>query len=178
MAKVNPAIEAVKERRDAAGSKLPLNHYRYIYEDKNIANRIIAFREKHGTRYFAASTPEITLAAFLKILTERYGPDGDWIDISGEINRLRTNPPEKPDYTEDDISNLPASMQEDARNKLTKYTSTMKVHESQLAEYERTVKAICDEDAEEAYELCQALSYGEYEGFDFEYLEPLDSTDD
>lgn len=178
MLKVNPAVEAMKERREAAGSKLPLNHYRYIYEDKNIANRIIVFQEKHGRRYFAANTPKDTLSAFLKILTERYGPDGAWVDLAGEINSLKTNPPEKPDYTEDDISNLPASMQEAARNKITKYKSGLKARESQIAEYERTVKAICDEDAEEAYELCQALSSGEYEGFDFEYLETLDSNDE
>ena len=79
MAKANPAVarkkslEAMKERRDAAGSGLPLNSYRYIYEDNNIAHRIIVFREKHGRRYFTANTPKCTLAVFLHILTDRYG---------------------------------------------------------------------------------------------------------
>lgn len=173
MDKVHPALEAMKERRDAAGSKLGPSSYRFVYEDKNIARRIIIFKEKHSTRYFAANTPKCTLAVFLMILTERYGPDGAWIDIAGEINFLKNKSFDKPDYSEEDVSNLPASMQKAARDKLTVYKSGLKARESQIAEYERTVKAICDEDAEEAYELCQALSGGEYEGFDFEYLETL-----
>ena len=169
-------LQKMRARRDAAGSKLPLNHYRLIYEDKRIAQRILVFFEENCNRYFSAATTEETLRAFLQILIERYGPGTHWLAITTTIEEHHSDQykPEAPDFDEDSIVNLPVSMQEDARERLEEHKKVLTAWDDQNERYHDIKRAIDENDAELAYECSIWTHDGEYERWSFEYLEEAD----
>ena len=165
-------LQKIRAHRDAIGSKLPLNHYRLIYEDKRIAQRILVFFEENCNRYFSAATPEETLRAFLQILIERYGPDAYLLAITTIIEEHQShNKSEAPDFDEDSIIKLPVSMQEDARKKLEEHKKGLAAWDDQNERYHDIKRAVDEKNAELAYECSTWTHDGEYERWSFEYLE-------
>jgi len=119
------------------------------YEDRlfgsNDSNRIIAFTEKHGTRRFIGSTPELMAKALIKVLTDRIN-DGYWYDDTPVEGQDQLNLFRKPALTD----------AEKVRQILAKANENL-IEAGKLA-----------------YTFLQSRNGYEHEEFDIEYLEPLE----
>src|SRR5712691_5287667 len=97
---------------------------------KDLKNRIIIFREKHGERIFLVETEEKLRAVALKIVTERYN-EGYWYE----------NPeaPEKPAamlLTAEQLDVLSGtSVRRAAEDEIQKYKNRLKNYERDSANY-------------------------------------------
>ena len=74
--------------------------------------RILVLEEKHGNRYFDASTDKLLAQASLIVLKERY-EEGGWY--------FKPSEPSKPDFTEEQASELPPSLKPAAMEFLRLY---------------------------------------------------------
>lgn len=138
---------------------------------------IIIFKEKHGDRYFDASTPELVEAACKKVLLQRYN-DGYWYD-----------PGTKPECEWDgfDISVLPEKYQNNAKREYEQYLKYKKSYEAdvrflaKVKEIAETPNYVPDKDSKWAFhglgEFLSLLSrrkYAQYENFWVEDIEKVD----
>jgi len=84
--------------------------------------QILIFKEKHGDRYFDASTPEMKSAAFLKILRERFTsgyyyekPKSPERNLSREDKALLS-------LSEEQLEALPAPLKETTKTQVARLT--------------------------------------------------------
>lgn len=128
--------------------------------------KIIIFKEKHGNRYFDASTEKLRNAACLEIIKERF--DEFWYDYDNE------KPSAKNVLTEDQIAQLPTEnlkIQETRKRK--DYLSELRQYNEEVSFHEKVRLAIELNDGQSAYYLLLQREGGEYEGFDIENLEEV-----
>ncbi len=163
----------IRAERAKVGSRLPIYAYKNVYQDCS-PERFIVFNEKHGDRYFRAGTPEETLGSFLQILTERFGPDGDWGSVDDQIADMDTVnswDPAKPEYDAEGIDDLPESLREAARENLGKYNQWEESEKKELEMLTLIKKAIDEQDGEAAYLAMHLRRDYEYERWDFEEVQ-------
>ena len=116
--------------------------------------KILVFEEKHGTRYFAAKTKEQLFAACLMILKQRN--EQGWYPAP-------SRKPDRPDFDEESIPNLPESMQETAKKKYQSYKTNLRYYEGYRYTKELVEKAVAENNGALAYEILEDRSDGEYE---------------
>ncbi len=128
--------------------------------------RIIIFKEKHGNRYFDASTEEKLHIAALKVLKERF--ESGWY-----------YEPEEPQGVEEEITGLRTSLEvvkdsylrEQIERKLKHVEGQMPSYLEYKREWETIQKALEENDGNLAYWVLQQRIDCEYEEYDFEWLE-------
>ena len=79
---------------------------------KTPKRKIVVFKEKHGDRYFDASTPELTRRALLRVFRDRAG-EGYWYERPAMPDLSRSN-----DYlkiSDDVLVTLPATLQREVK---------------------------------------------------------------
>lgn len=137
--------------------------------------RIMVFDEKHGQRWFKADTLEAARKAALYLLEERYGHDGLW----GDINELVANEEKEkaeelkdPGFDEAYIKTMPTEeLKILAREELEKFKRAKWDSEDYLEQLKQIQKALADNDPIRALYAIWICRGGEYEGWEFEYLE-------
>jgi hypothetical protein len=119
-------------------------------------NKILIFREKHGSRYFDASTDELICKAALKVLTERL-EDGYWY--------YEPEPPNKGGIlTPNQIATLPtAALVNQETDKLIRYNQDFRQYEYDLQEFRDIKKSVETKDGLTAYKILRSRSCDEYE---------------
>ena len=139
------------------------------------SRRIIVVREKHGDRYFKADTLEAACQAALHLLRERYGPGGDYGHVDDFIAEFEEDQITKPDIEKDQISSIQS---ETLRKQAEEMWETYERRKSQNDEYLRMMKHVqkarVENDQIRALYAFWLLRDGEYEGWDFEYLEKIE----
>jgi len=137
---------------------------------------IVAFFEKHGTRYFPGDTAQEICEACLHILHERHNTkSGNWYKCNQMVRDLKQEirKNEKPDHPEEKIDDLPKSLRETC-TKLWKdwhYKNNNLMKALSLAN--DVVRALKEKDPVLAYKIMCARRDYEYEGFE---IIPLGST--
>ncbi len=111
-------------------------------------SEIIVFTEKHSHRYFDASTREKKAQAFARVLRERYA-EGYWYhpQYTRDEMQLNTERQALMSMTEEQISVLPASMQEDLRSKrhhIARMQKAYKHRKAQEDEWFAAAKQVAD----------------------------------
>jgi hypothetical protein len=124
--------------------------------------RVLKFEEKHGDRFFLVKTISDFHKVCKKIFDERekYG----WYNY---IKALKE--PKAPDFKEDDIPNLPESMQQSAKDLMRRYKTDLHEYKSSLLQKNLYDLAKTGNEAACAQFLNDSKS-GEYESFEF--IEP------
>jgi len=126
---------------------------------------ILLFKEKHGTRYFDASTEELAGKACLKILEERLKED---YECFGEEK------PEMPKLTKEQVDAFPESWAKTAGVKeLEEYKYRLKEYNKYISFLSDVKKAIKTNDYKLAIELIWSRKEWEYEGVDVDCLEEI-----
>ena len=156
---------------------------------------IIVFTEKHGDRYFDASTPELKARACAKILRERRD-EGYWYNREYEAPEPTFTPEEKETLamTDEQVALFPSRLRETVEKKRASLRGRRGAYaRNKLAEdqFFTALDLVLSVPAEEAYrfttndvegfgrritrslalELIDARADGEYEGYDFVTLE-------
>ncbi len=129
-------------------------------------NKILIAHEKHGNRFFDASTEELRNKAALFLLTERF-KDGFWY-----------YEPEPPDsegiLTEEQIAALPTeALRNQEFTKLRQYKRAQKQYEANDKVYYQIEQAVKNKDATFAYKLLMSRTSYEYENITIEELEEI-----
>ena len=129
---------------------------------KPMKSRIVVFREKHGDRYFDASTEKKYEAACIKIVKER--------QLDGWYSAYKPGYPEI--LTKKDADKLPPSYRKTAIDQL-KYFETRMHEYMRDKEIARLAKRVIDNMAAsgEAIYIIEARQEYQYEEFKFEVLE-------
>ncbi len=165
--------DKLKKWGEETGSKLSLTEIREIYFDENMKHRVLVLSEHDGDRYFDASTSEKTLAAFLRVLWERFDKRAvcSWFDARETLTERRQEAGiEVPDFTEEQIPNLPLSLQKTAKERLKSYkeqSATLDANGKYLA---LVVQALDEKDGELAYLAIRK----EKPSFNFRYMVKVD----
>lgn len=83
-----------------------------------MVSQIVVFREKHGDRYFDASTAELKALSFLTVLRERV-EEGYWYYRQYEQPTLKLSSEQKAllALTDEQLAGLPTAMQNDIHGK-------------------------------------------------------------
>ncbi len=164
-------LEALKVKQENTKIDLLTEEQREKIIKRNLLNKdMLVFHEKHGDRYFDASTPELIFKACLKILTERNKDNWYRIsEVSDSFTGLRT----------EDIEALPDTdkFKEMKKDAIKKYYNYLNSYICNLTDvhFQREVDyAIKNKDGLFAYELCEQRGAGEYEGMEFETFEKVD----
>lgn len=164
-----------------------------------MTTQILIFKEKHGKRYFDASTEELKLKAFHKIIKERFN-DGYWYHKPESLEKyisshLSKEKRELLEITDEALSALPQSIQDKVVEVRTLKARLEKRHALEVAEYEE-IEKVATATFEEAKEMVnrrpsrlkpgttivtpilslimQSRGDYEYEGFDIETLEKVE----
>ena len=125
--------------------------------------RILVCHEKHGHRYFDASTEEALYNSALMILKGRL-MENHWYSMP-EYS------PQKLDYTQTDIAKMPASMQSSAQSKLNSYNQCLATYQNDLDEFKMINDAVKHSDGKMAWKLLRLRSGFEYEGVRLEQVQ-------
>lgn len=125
---------------------------------KEHPNRLLILRTKHGDDIYSVPTDDVLYKFMVKIVQMRH-KEG-WYN-----NYLPT--PEKPDFDEEDIDTLPASMQFSAHEKLAEFRQKAKIYASQFEERTLLGDALAG-NGEAAYEFMEYRNDYEYEDFRLE----------
>lgn len=128
-------------------------------------NKIIIFKEKHGDRYFDASTPEKLNAACFKILKERFE--------NGEYEWLSEEEPEAINIlTDEQIEALPTErLKNDELRRKKNYEQEYKWRKQEKDMFKEIASCVKSESKQYAYNLLYERKGGEYENFEIETLE-------
>ena len=126
--------------------------------------RILVVKEKHGSRYFEATTEEQLYKIALYLLKGRFN-EGYWYSEPEFVEPL--------DFTEADIANMPQSMQDGARRQLRDYQHRLRVYLEDKEEWDKIKEAIENNDGKLAFSILDGRSGYEYEGFDIEECEEI-----
>ena len=130
--------------------------------------RILVLTEKHGYRYFDASTDKLLAQAALLVLKERQ-EDGGWYE------KPDAEPPPL-DFAESDIDKMPASMRDEARTKYKLYRSLCNDYREACDDQARVNHAISTNDGMSAWHILRDRSRYEYERAELENLEDASSV--
>lgn len=129
--------------------------------------QILIAHEKHGRRYFDASTPELLAENSLKLLKERWEEDWYWLE----------SPPEGKDIlSEDQIAALPTEKLRDLANQeRNEYLEEVRLWKIEEEEY-NSIKHCAEGGAENnfknrAWKLLYSRRRYEYEKVELETLE-------
>ena len=125
--------------------------------------RILVLEEKHGNRYFDASTDKLLAQASLIVLKERY-EEGGWY--------FKPSEPSKPDFTEEQASELPPSLKPAAMEFLRLYNCQLLRYREELDDYERIERAIASNNGWLAWNVLHDRS-----GYEYETCNPEDLID-
>ena len=127
-------------------------------------NKILIAEEKHGTRYFDASTPEALNAAAFSLLKERWD-EGYWYYLG--------DPPENKDVLPyDQIDSLPTqSLKDSELKRRTQYLRDLHSWQNEEKEYNAIKDCVENNLLDKAWKLLQSRSDGEYEKVEIETLE-------
>lgn len=126
--------------------------------------QILIAKEKHGTRYFDASTPELLAKSAFKLLKERWN-DGYWYYLD--------DPPEDKDVlSEEQIAALPtASLKNSESQKRKQYLRQFYDWQRDQKEYLAIKDCVENNLKNQAWKLLQNRSDYEYENVELETLE-------
>jgi hypothetical protein len=126
--------------------------------------QILIAKEKHGTRYFDASTPELLAESAFKLLKERWN-DGYWYYLD--------DPPEDKDVlSEEQIAALPTESLRNQESQKREYFLREQRDWEYLAEKYRAIKDCVENGLKNrAWKLLQNRSDYEYENVELETLE-------
>ena len=129
-------------------------------------NKILIAHEKHGNRYFDASTEELRNAAALKLLTERFD-EGYWY--------YKPNPPDDTlILSAEQIVQLPTEvLRNQEAAKLRQYKRDFAEYEKEVEDHQLIQKAVQTKDAALAYKLLKRRIDYEYENITVEKLEQI-----
>lgn len=127
-------------------------------------NKILIVNEKHCTRYFDASTPELLNAAALKILKERWN-EGYWY-------YLFDPPSEEGVLSEEQIAALPTEALKQRETETRQNYFREKYNwEKDQAEYKMIKKTVENSTLDNAWKCLYNRRDGQYEGVEIEELE-------
>lgn len=126
--------------------------------------QILIAKEKHGTRYFDASTPELLAESAFKLLKERWD-DGYWYCLD--------DPPEDKDVlSEEQIAALPTeSLRNQESQKRKNYLRELYNWQDDEEEFLAIKDCIENELKDKAWKLLRNRSDYEYENVELETLE-------
>lgn len=126
--------------------------------------QILIAKEKHGTRYFDASTPELLAESAFKLLKERWN-DGYWYYLD--------DPPEDKDIlSEEQISALPTvSLQASEQAKRDWYLAEYEDWRRDEKKYLSIKDCVENNKKDKAWRLLQNRRDYEYENVELETLE-------
>lgn len=126
--------------------------------------QILIAKEKHGTRYFDASTPELLAESAFKLLKERWD-DGYWYFLD--------DPPEdKEVLSEEQIAALPTeSLRNQESQKRKSFLREQRDWEYLAKEYRAIENCVKNKLKDKAWKLLQNRSDYEYENVELEELE-------
>lgn len=130
--------------------------------------KIIIFKEKHGNRYFDASTPQALDNACRKILKERlkYG----WYNV-------QQPPPPNNLLTIEEIAKLPEKYKNQERRILLKWEETLESYQKEkqwlddLKKLLETPEDLSNKKIPESYHFLRDREHWEYEGMTIRELE-------
>jgi len=125
---------------------------------------VLVFEEKNGKRHFYIENDEALFATALKVLRER-NKDGYWW--------YKPKAPEALDITEEQIPNLPKSLQDKATEALKEYKEALRAFERDDREYQAIQKAIREKNGQMAWQLLYARRKAEYEAVEIETCEKV-----
>ena len=129
---------------------------------------VLVANEKHGERYFDATSLKDFSRSVLYLLTERYEADYWYY------------PPEKPERPvglpgADDINNMPdGEFKSSAKKLLARHISEKKIYERKLADYNDIIEAVKNQNVELAWGCLINRSGWEYERISLEAFETLE----
>jgi hypothetical protein len=115
---------------------------------------VVICHEKHGDLYFYVEDDVELFGVALSIVRGRLR-SGHW------YYKPEEEPRNKPDFTREDVSKMPASLQEDARKKLNSYSEKLKRWEHEQSVWADINKAVETKDGYLAWTLLRDLG-GEY----------------
>lgn len=124
--------------------------------------RILVLSEKHGDRYFDASTEEALYNSALTILTGRL-KEGYWYPIP-------ENTQKKLDYTQEDIAKMPPSMQASAQKALNSYVQGQGYYQNEVQEFKMINDAVKNKDGKTAWKILRLRGDAEYERVSLEQV--------
>lgn len=126
--------------------------------------QILIAKEKHSTRYFDASTPELLAESAFKLLKERWD-DGYWYELDDP-------PKEKEVLSEEQIAALPTeSLRNQESQKRKNYLREVYNWQSDEKQYLSIKDCVENGLKNRAWKLLQNRSDYEYENVELEYLE-------
>lgn len=143
---------------------------REVEHDVAMPRRLLVFKEKHGTRYYYAGTPEATYNAALSVLNDRFGVTRPWFDVEQELERLRKHPPAPPYPANFDVKTLPEALRMEAKKQMLRHDQAVRAWKQEEAMLVRIQQALKQQDARLAYLALYLNRDGEYEGMEFRYL--------
>ena len=124
--------------------------------------KILIAHEKHGNRYYDASTPENLGRACLQILKERQ-EDG-YYDLG--------DPPDGKDILSlEEIQELPRRLQESERAMVNAYLKEERRYKQFKTDFDTLTKIIAEGDWQNAYKCLRLYANGEYERISLEEVE-------
>ncbi len=122
--------------------------------------KILVFREKHGDRYFRASTPEEIQESCLKVLRERFEEEEAWCYPPNEVRSVEP-------MSDEIIATLPEEYRKIENERKRVYEKDCKRFEQEKKWYE-AVKLEVNIPVGLAYKLLRWRCGYQYEGFNFE----------
>lgn len=126
--------------------------------------QILIAKEKHGTRYFDASTPELLAESAFKLLKERWD-DGYWYFLD--------DPPEDKDIlSEEQIAALPTeSLRNQESQKRKNFLRELDNWQNSVEEYKVIENCIQNRLKDKAWKILRSRRNYEYENVELETLE-------
>ena len=147
-----------------AGNKKLINYYNF--DVTTGPSRLMVFHQKHGDRYFLISVDDDINKSSFKILKENFESG-----LYSWMKNYNYSSHKKPEYSIEEINNLPDSMESVKKELLTKYkhwNKEQKECEVYRKCYEDIVLAIDKQDYAKSYDIINQLKDGEYNSFSFE----------
>lgn len=128
--------------------------------------RILIAKEKHGDRYFDASTEELRNKAAFHLLSERF-KEGYWYEW---MNKAK-EPSKKDILSQEEIDKLPEPYKKQATAKLKQYTKDRIRWVQNKNHYDYLKKVVEEKLVNKAYSVLIYFADGEYEGIELIDLE-------
>lgn len=128
--------------------------------------KIIIFHEKHGNRYFDASTPDKINAVCHKIVLERI--NAEWYDLTPSLWSV-----DKPELSKEEICNLPPGRVKQEAERQWKEWENYEYNKRAEEEDIAVLKRIQAGDKKLAYKFLHSRRHNEYEKFTIEELETV-----
>jgi hypothetical protein len=133
-------------------------------------NRIIIFKEKHGDRYFDASTPELLHKACLKIFKERLA--------EGWYEGYAYPELQKPTMTIQESLTHDKKIQAVVEDQWREYNNVLRGINKQAQEKAYIEKVVAEDSGEKAHKFLNHRSHYEYESYEIENLESTEVEPD